>query len=313
MGKKRKIIWYIIGISCLLIFLLMLASSMINIGEKLRKISIYVEIGFYILVALILFFAIINPIRIIVTSPDLTGMNQKCVKNRKIKKAYRRVAKNMAKNNNLDEPHRNLLLKYKSYDELMLNMQIVFNDCIKSQLNAIIIKNAKTVLISTAICQNARVDMFTVFGVNINMVKQLVQKCGFRPSMKNLSKLTLNIFGTALIAEGLENLTLDDVLPQGVSNALGEIPFIKPVMNSITQGIANALLTIRIGCVARKYLFRDGALVTKEDIRKQAYKDALILLPEVIYGTLTFIPKKIVSFFKKKNDNKKEENLMIAD
>lgn len=88
-------------------------------------------------------------------------------------------------------------------------------------------------------------------------------------------------------------------------------------MASVTQGIANALLTIRIGCVTRKYLFRDGNIITKEDIRKSAFKDSLILLPMVLYGTLTFIPKKIVHMFGSKNkENKKsapDETLMIAD
>ena len=135
--------------------------------------------------------------------------------------------------------------------------------------------------------------------------------------MTNLSKLTINVFSTALIAEGLESISIDDILPNSVNNELGQIPFIKPVMASVTQGIANALLTIRIGCVTRKYLFRDGNIITKEDIRKSAFKDSLILLPMVLYGTLTFIPKKIVHMFGSKNkENKKsapDETLMIAD
>lgn len=149
------------------------------------------------------------------------------------------------------------------------------------------------------------------------MIKDLVTECGFRPNMTNLSKLTINVFSTALIAEGLESISIDDILPNSVNNALGQIPFIKPVMASVTQGIANALLTIRIGCVTRKYLFRDGNIITKEDIRKSAFKDSLILLPMVLYGTLTFIPKKIVHMFGSKNkENKKsapDETLMIAD
>ena len=175
----------------------------------------------------------------------------------------------------------------------------------KLSLNKIIINQAKVVLISTAICQSARFDMITVFTINLQMIKQLVLKCGFRPSMRNLSKLTVNVFGTALIAEGLENMRLEDVLPASSLNVLGEIPLIKPLLSSVLQGIANALLTIRIGCVTRRYLFSDGAVVTKEDIRRQALKEAAKILPLVIADTITFFPKKIIRFFlsKKKNDN----------
>lgn len=315
--SKTKIFWISIAIGCLIVFTLMLLSSVINIGERLRKIHVSVEIAFYVLVFLILFLVIINPIRIILTSPSFEICTTLDPDSHKVRSVYRAVARNMAKNQNVDEEHRLLLTKYKNYDELQMNMTVVFHDCIKKNLNNIIIKKAKTVLISTAICQNARMDMITVFSVNLNMIKDLVAECGFRPNMTNLSKLTINVFSTALIAEGLESISIDDILPNSVNNALGQIPFIKPVMASVTQGIANALLTIRIGCVTRKYLFRDGNIITKEDIRKSAFKDSLILLPMVLYGTLTFIPKKIVHMFGSKNkENKKsapDETLMIAD
>lgn len=315
--SKTKIFWISIAIGCLIIFTLMLLSSVINIGERLRKIHVSVEIAFYVLVFLIVFLVIINPIRIILTSPSFEICTTLDPDSHKVRSVYRAVARNMAKNQNVDEEHRLLLTKYKNYDELQMNMTVVFHDCIKKNLNNIIIKKAKTVLISTAICQNARMDMITVFSVNLNMIKNLVTECGFRPNMTNLSKLTINVFSTALIAEGLESISIDDILPNSVNNALGQIPFIKPVMASVTQGIANALLTIRIGCVTRKYLFRDGNIITKEDIRKSAFKDSLILLPMVLYGTLTFIPKKIVHMFGSKNkENKKsapDETLMIAD
>lgn len=315
--SKTKIFWISIAIGCLMVFTLMLLSSVINIGERLRKIHVSVEIAFYVLVFLIVFLVIINPIRIILTSPSFEICTTLDPDSHKVRSVYRAVARNMAKNQNVDEKHRLLLTKYKNYDELQMNMMVVFHDCIKKNLNNIIIKKAKTVLISTAICQNARMDMITVFSVNLNMIKNLVTECGFRPNMTNLSKLTINVFSTALIAEGLESISIDDILPNSVNNALGQIPFIKPVMASVTQGIANALLTIRIGCVTRKYLFRDGNIITKEDIRKSAFKDSLILLPMVLYGTLTFIPKKIVHMFGSKNkENKKsapDETLMIAD
>lgn len=315
--SKTKIFWISIAIGCLIVFTLMLLSSVINIGERLRKIHVSVEIAFYVLVFLIVFLVIINPIRIILTSPSFEICTTLDPDSHKVRSVYRAVARNMAKNQNVDEEHRLLLTKYKNYDELQMNMTVVFHDCIKKNLNNIIIKKAKTVLISTAICQNARMDMITVFSVNLNMIKDLVTECGFRPNMTNLSKLTINVFSTALIAEGLESISIDDILPNSVNNALGQIPFIKPVMASVTQGIANALLTIRIGCVTRKYLFRAGNIITKEDIRKSAFKDSLILLPMVLYGTLTFIPKKIVHMFGSKNkENKKsapDETLMIAD
>jgi uncharacterized membrane protein YcjF (UPF0283 family) len=304
MNKKARKLWYLIAICAIVLFTLILVACVLDLGEKLRNINKYVEYAFYVVVVLIVFFGIINPIRIIVNSPSFSSEvvdNQ----SRKQRKTYRLVAKNIVKNNDLSEEHKKLLLNYKNYDELQLNLQIVFEKAIRPQLNDIMIRKAKTVLISTAICQNARVDMITVFTVDINMVKELVVRCGFRPNMVNLSKLLTKIFTTALIAEGLQSISMDDILPQSATNALKELPFVKPIISSITQGLANALLTLRIGCVARRYLFKDGACITKEDIRRQAFKDAMLLYPQVVAGTLTFVPKKIVNFFTKKKDDTK--------
>lgn len=304
MNKKARKLWYLIAICAIVLFTLILVACVLDLGEKLRNINKYVEYAFYAIVVLIVFFGIINPIRIIVNSPSFSSEvvdNQ----SRKQRKTYRLVAKNIAKNNDLSEEHKKLLLNYKNYDELQLNLQIVFEKAIRPQLNDIMIRKAKTVLISTAICQNARVDMITVFTVDINMVKELVVRCGFRPNMVNLSKLLTKIFTTALIAEGLQSISMDDILPQSATNALKELPFVKPIISSITQGLANALLTLRIGCVARRYLFKDGACITKEDIRRQAFKDAMLLYPQVVAGTLTFVPKKIVNFFTKKKEDTK--------
>ncbi|MDE6661404.1 MAG: YcjF family protein, partial [Anaeroplasmataceae bacterium] len=207
------------------------------------------------------------------------------------------------------EEEKILLTQYKNKEELLFNLQYVFDRTVKNQLNRIIIHDAKTVMISTAICQSARFDMITVFAVNVKMVKELVVQCGFRPSMKNLSKLTINVFGTALIAEGLENLKLEDIMPKSSLDFLNNMPYLGVVLESVIQGAANALMTLRIGCVCRRYLFSDGSVITKEDIRKQAYKETLKLLPMVVADTIAFFPKRIVKFFTNRRKTKEEGDL----
>ena len=304
--KKDGLVYKVIAGGCLFLFAIILLSSILDVGIKLRETAlfgsfgIYVEILFYIIVFAVVFIAIVYPIVKIVKSPSLSIVTTMDPLDSKAISAYKKVAKNIIEANDLKEEDVLLLTNYKTNEELLMNLQVVFNQSIKQELNKIIIANAKTVMISTAICQSARFDMVTVFGVNLKMIKELVEKCGFRPSMTNLSKLTVNVFSTALIAEGLENLSLEDVLPKSTMNSVSEIPMLGKTIESITQGVANALMTIRIGCVCRRYLFNDGTVITKEEIRKQAYKETLKLIPIVIADTVTFFPKKVVRFFNKK-------------
>ncbi len=317
MKKKKdrtKVLYYVIAAGCLFLFLMLLLSSLLDIGERLRNISVYLEYAFYAVFVLVIFFLIIRPIVIIVKSPSLSIATSLEQNDPQVYAIYKRVSKNIVKNNNLPEDDVLLLTKYNSKDELLVNLQFVFEKSVKPDLNRIIINEAKTVLISTAICQSARFDMVTVFAVNLKMIKNLVEKCGFRPSMKNLSKLTVNVFSTALIAEGLENINIEDIVPKSSLEFLNNMPYIGTIIESVVQGAANAIMTLRIGCVCRRYLFSDGNIITKEEIRKQAYKEAMKLIPLVVADTITFFPKKVVKFFsgfKKKNNN--EESVVASE
>jgi hypothetical protein len=304
MKKKdsAKFFYYAISIGFILLFMLILLGSVLDVGERLRPLfNGYLEYAFYILAVLLIYVLILRPVQIILFSPSFsveTTLDEDSHKNYLV---YRRVAKRLLAQGNLPEEEITKLefaLK-GTKAELKPALYHTYNKVVKKQMNKIIKKNAKTVMISTAISQNGRLDFFTIIVVNLRMIKDLVVMCGFRPSFKNLAKLTINVFTTALIAEGLENMDLNDMLPTSTMNVLGDIPFVKPVISSVIQGTSNALLTLRIGIVTRKYLFSDAQEITKEQIRRNALLEAAKMLPSVFADSLLSFPKKIAQFFKK--------------
>ena len=152
--NKTKFLWYMMAVGVLLIFSLILLSSLIDIGERLRNISMYVEIGFYVLVAFVIIFAIIRPIVIIVKSPSLSIVTLGNADEKKSVRIYKKVAKNIVANNDLPQEQRLMLTSYKNPEELVFNINYVFENTIKKEMNSIILKNDKTVMISTAINQS---------------------------------------------------------------------------------------------------------------------------------------------------------------
>ena len=302
MEKKKKSFWIILGIGAFVIFLLILTSTVLNVGANLARINKYVEYGFYALVLVLVYIFILNPLRVILFAPTISVETVLDEKTRKTRKNYRKVAKNIIEQDMIDQIDKEAIKNsLNQHDKLLEELNRVFDKSIKKELNKIIIKNAKTVLVSTAVSQNGRLDMLMVMSVNLKMIKELVLKCGFRPSYANLGKLSVNVFGTALIAEGLENLDISDILPQSATSMLAEVPLIKPIMSSIVQGISNALLTIRIGIVARKYLFADTKIVSKNQIRIEAFKESVKMLPVVIKESMKSFPSRIGALFKTKN------------
>lgn len=302
--KKRdntKFFWYAIALGFILLFVLILLSSILDVGDRLRNISPYVEYGFYGLSFILVYILILRPVNIIAFSPTFSVATTLDEASRKNHGLYKRIAHRLLEDPELPEEEQVRLKDAlnSNAEDLRLSLNHTFNKYIKKKMNQTIRKNAKTVMISTAISQNGRLDFFTVVVVNLKMIKELVVMSGFRPSYKNLAKLTANVMSTALIAEGLENMDIGDILPQSTMNTLADIPLIRPMLSSVTQGISNALLTLRIGIVARKFLFSDAKEITKEEIRKTALLEAAKMLPSVIADAFMVFPKKIAGLFKK--------------
>ncbi|MBU1141568.1 MAG: YcjF family protein [Firmicutes bacterium] len=303
MMKKKdstKVFWYLIALGFIVLFILILLSSILDVGDRLRSIHPYVEYGFYGLAAILVYVLILRPVNIIMFSPSFSVETTLDEATRKNYMVYKRVAKRLiALDTFPPEEEKKLLAAMGSSILLREALTQTFNTHIKKEMNQVIRRNAKTVMISTAISQNGRLDFFTVVVVNVKMIKELVVMCGFRPSFKNLSKLTINVFTTALIAEGLENMDITEILPSSTVNAIGDIPFIKPIVSSVAQGLSNALLTLRIGIVTRKFLFSDAKEITKEEIRRTALLEAAGMMPAVMGDAFMMLPKRIAALFKK--------------
>lgn len=307
MKKKINTFWILIGIGSLIFILMILVSNVLDVGEKLRSINVYVEYAFYVLSVVLLYFLILNPLRIILFAPTFSIVTVLDKDNNKSYKVYKKVAKTLIENNSLDEDDKKKIRSgLKNKEELKVTLSRIYDSSIKKQINKIILKNAKTVFISTAISQNGKLDMATVLSVNFKMIKEIVVKAGFRPSYPKLGKLALKVLSTALIAENLEGLEFTDLFPQSTANVLSEIPLIKPLTNSILNGLSNGLLTLRIGICARRYLFSDMKKVTQDDIRKKSIKESVMMLPLLAKECLSFFPESIKKIFKKKESEVKE-------
>ena len=293
---KGKKLWILIGIGSFLVVSLLVVSNIIEVGERLRGVHAYVEYAFYGLSVLLVYVLILNPLRIILFAPTFSV--DALMDEDKRAKIYKDAAKNMLKNTYLTEEDKTLLRdSMQDKEALKKNMKLVFSTTIKKEINELIIKNAKTVLVSTALSQNGNLDMLSTLTINIKMIREIVTMAGFRPSYPNLGKLSLNVLITSIVAEGIEDLEINELLPSKVGETMTDLPFLKTISSSVLGGISNALLTCRVGIVTRSYLFRDNQLLTRGEIRRMAYLEAVKMMPVIITQGLTFFPKSVVNIF----------------
>ncbi len=293
MQKKTFWITILMGILVLLVFIV--TANIISVGERLRSIHRYLEYGFYSLAFLIVYFLIINPLRVIFFAPTFTI--DVLASDKQNAKSYRHAAKNLMRKDVITDEDKALLREHLNDDEaLPTALKSVFHGTVKKNVDRIIIKHSKTVLTTTAISQNGNLDMLAVIMANIRMTKEIVEACGFRPSYINLGKLSVNVAVTALIAEGLEDVNFTEILPSRFGEALTDLPMVRTATNSIFQGISNGLLTCRVGIVTRKYLFADNQMMSQRELRLASYKESFRLMPLVISGGLIGFPKSVINF-----------------
>ena len=295
MQKKR--FWILIGIGVVILFGFILLSNIISVGERLRGVHEYIEYGFYGLSVILVYVLVINPVRVITLSPTFS-IDALLDDDNKRFKIYKDAAKVLIKNDYLtSEDKENLHKSMHNKDELKNALTVVFDTTIKEEINKLIIKNSTTVMVSTALSQNGNLDMLSVVAINLKMIKEIVQLSGFRPTYPNLAKLSVNVLITSLIAEGLEDIEVSELLPNKISETLTDLPFIKTISSSILSGIANGMLTCRVGVVTRSYLFNDNKLLTKRQIRRMAYLESIKMMPIIVKDGLAVFPKGISSIF----------------
>src|SRR5213594_2932600 len=171
---------------------------------------------------------------------------------------------------------------------------------LSAQADSVVRRTASTVFLSTALMQNGRLDGLIVLFIQIQMVARVARVYVQRPSPRELIRLYANVAGTALIAGGLESLDLGEMiapLATSVVPALkGGIPGLSGIsallVRCISNGAANAFLTLRVGEVARRYC----ALTSRcspDAIRKSATAAAVHHLGRIVRENGALVVRKI--------------------
>lgn len=122
-------------------------------------------------------------------------------------------------------------------------------------------RTAASVLVSTALLQNGRLDGLVILASQIRLVWRVARIYGLRPSLRQMTYLYSQVGACMLIAGGLEEIDFAElsspVVQAATPAALASLPGLGGVgnllVNSLASGSANAFLTLRVGLVAQAY------------------------------------------------------------
>lgn len=304
MKKLGKAFWITIGIGAILFLVLILLSSVLSLGDRLAEIGPWAEYSFYAVSALLFLLLVVRPILIVVLSPtfSMDSVFDEKVHAEKNYHMYKKVAQNLLLEDYLSAEQKEVLnASLGDPQELKVSLGAIFDEPVRKELNKLIVRHAETVFLSTAISQNGRLDLIAVLVINLRLIKELVVRCGFRPSYASLGRLAVSVLSSAVIAESLEDINFNEIFPNSSIKIFEEVPFLKTIVGSLGQGAGNALLSLRVGIICRNYLFMNLKGQTKAQIRKNAFAEAMLLFPSVLAESVKKMPSRLKALFEKAN------------
>lgn len=297
---KKGVFYTTLAIGLLALIVFFFVSDIIAVGERLGKIHISLEISFYALSVILFYYFLAKPTFIILFAPSFPIGKVFDENTKEYDKTLKKIAKNLIKNDiTTEEQTQRLIDIFESEGDLKEELASIYSNCIKKDVNKIIVESSRNVMFMTALSQNSSIDMLSVLINSMNMIKKIVVRCGFRPSFPRLAKLYVNVFATCLVADGIEKIGLETIF-NNIKGAKGIL------VTNMGEGLANGFLMLRLGMIARNYIFSEGKSIIRENIRKSAILEATKILPNFVADVITIIPKTIINYFKKESD--KEED-----
>lgn len=294
--KANSRFWKVLAFSCSVLMSVLVVACLIDIFTFVRGFFNDITIGnivggsvtgFFVLLLIIF---VIRPIVVALSTPvftlDIVDDADKKKISRKNFKKLQQVAKNIIlTNDNVSEDSKNKISTFiGNRKELNNILKSVYDNEISKDIQKTINSSATKALITTAISQNAKFDAASVIIINIKMIMQICVKCGYHPTYARLSKLIVKVFRNALIAYAVQSLNLEDIIINGIDKlakgALSAIPGVSEISKSITQGASNALLTLRVGIITRKYLYEEyniqAMIENPEEIEAEIVEEAVL-------------------------------------
>ncbi|MBW8382726.1 MAG: YcjF family protein [Youngiibacter sp.] len=159
------------------------------------------------------------------------------------------------------------------------------------EADKVVKSSASAVFVTTAISQNGSLDGVFVLASITRTVWDIAKIYRQRPGIRDLMYLYGNIGATVLAARGIEDLDLLDeqlepilasVLGGGLGSLLpGAVHITNLIANSITEGSLNAMLSLRVGAMTKRYC-ASTVEVNRKVLRRSATLDAVSMLGGII-------------------------------
>ena len=161
---------------------------------------------------------------------------------------------------------------------------------LREQANDLMVEAAETIFYHTAISQSGRLDTMVLLGKQIALINNMADLYYPHAKAKVLPSLYADVIEAALRPSDREQLNLGSQIGPALIGAsiVGAIPGANLVSilisDAVVQGSSNALITLRIGLLTRRFFHRalEGGSVDREAERHAVHKEAASMLEPLV-------------------------------
>ncbi len=186
---------------------------------------------------------------------------------------------------------------------------------VNKKVRSIILKNSCRAFCYTAISQNDKIDSISVLLINIKMIKSILYAYGTRPSFYKLIKIYTRVLINSLVAYGMQNVSVSNILTKFVKASANIIPALGTLIDSAVQGATSSILTLIVGYKTKSYVYEEFKLVRNDELEynKELFKDPDLAIAINEYNNSKSIMQEKAQNAKKTiDDGKKSSKNMVT-
>lgn len=277
MASSNRMTYVIVACAVLLVALTMLGSIM-NVGDHLADAHPALGWAFYGLICALAAVGIVVPIVKVARKPIFSLYQLRDEQGHAKKRRCKMLVDNLVANSNLTDEEIVQLNSYLDTGDAADDLLIDFfkTHCIPA-IDDETKRTATTAFFVSAVCHSPLVSTVTMLSLCFDLVRAIVEVCGFRPTNLGLVRLYSRVMISALIIGGIEDSDLSDLLGQlmggGAGARAGGI-----VLGATAEGVVSAFLVFRVGVLTKKWLTAEDGPARMAAIRKTSYREALAMM-----------------------------------
>ena len=261
----------------LLVALTMLG-AMLNVGDHLAAAHPALGWVFYGLVIVLVIVGIVVPVVKVAKRPIFSLYQLRDETGRAKRRRCRMLADNLIQNTDLSKEEtaqlEGFLAQGDEADDLLIEF---FKSHYIPAIDTETKRAASTAFFISAVSRSPLISTVTMLSICLDLVRSIVETCGFRPTNMGLARLYSRVMLSALIIGGIEDSDLSDLLGQlmggGAGARVGGI-----VLGATAEGLVSAFLVFRVGVLTKKWLTAADGPVSMASIRRTSYREALSLM-----------------------------------